>query len=91
MSIMTFRLENDIKNRLDAVVDKLGLNQSKIVRDAVVTKLEELEELASLLERVQANRTKKPIAELWKELGLESGDLRTGASGTVNTDLQAGR
>lgn len=91
MSILTFRLENDIKNRLDAVVDKLGLNQSKIVREAVVAKLEELEELAALLDRVQANRSKKPIAELWKELGLESGDLRTGASGSANTDLQADR
>ncbi|MGB4249013.1 MAG: ribbon-helix-helix protein, CopG family [Pseudohongiellaceae bacterium] len=91
MSILTFRLENDIKNRLDAVVDKLGLNQSKIVREAVVAKLEELEELAALLDRVQANRSKKPIAELWKELGLESGDIRTGASGSANTDLQADR
>lgn len=91
MSILTFRLENDIKNRLDAVVDKLGLNQSKIVREAVVAKLEELEELAALLDRVQANRSKKPIAELWKELGLESGELRTGASGSANTDLQADR
>jgi len=91
MSILTFRLENDIKNRLDAVVDKLGLNQSKIVREAVVAKLEELEELAALLDRVQANRSKKPIAELWKELGLESGELRAGASGAANADLQADR
>ena len=91
MSILTFRLENDIKTRLDTVVDKLGLNQSKIVREAVVAKLEELEELAALLDRVQANRSKKPIAELWKELGLESGDLRTAASGSANADLQADR
>lgn len=91
MSILTFRLENDIKTRLDTVVDKLGLNQSKIVREAVVAKLEELEELAALLDRVQANRPRKPIAELWKELGLESGDIRTESSGTANADLQADR
>lgn len=91
MSIMTFRLENDLKNRLDTVVDKLGLNQSKIVRDAVVVKLEELEELVSLLDRVQANRSKKPIAELWKELGLESGELRATYSEIAKPDIQAER
>lgn len=91
MPIMTFRLENDIKKRLDTVVDKLGINQSKIVREAVVSKLEELEELAALLDRVQSNRPKKPIAELWKELGLESGELRTEPSNAANADVQADR
>ncbi|MDO9318534.1 MAG: DUF6290 family protein [Gammaproteobacteria bacterium] len=72
MSVMTFRLEDDIKTRLDTVVSKLGLNQSRIVRDALVAKLEELEEMVILMERVRANRPKRPIDELWKELGLDN-------------------
>ncbi|MEX0902648.1 MAG: DUF6290 family protein [Pseudohongiellaceae bacterium] len=71
MSMMTFRLEDDVKKRLDAVVNQLGLNQSKILRDAVIERLEELEEMAIIMERVKANRPKRPINELWKELGLE--------------------
>lgn len=70
MTVLTFRLEDDVKVRLDAVVQNLGLNQSKILRDAVVARLEELEEMTVVMERIKANRPKRPIDELWKELGL---------------------
>lgn len=70
MTVLTFRLEDDVKVRLDSVVDKLGLNQSKILRDAVIERLEELEELATVMDRIKANRPKRPINELWTELGL---------------------
>ena len=72
MSILTFRLEDEVKDRLDAVVNQLGLNQSKILRDAVIERLEELEEMAVLMQRVKAKRPKRSINELWKELGLEN-------------------
>jgi hypothetical protein len=55
---------------LDSVVQKLGLNQSKIVRDAVIERLVELEEMAVVMERIKANRPKRPITEFWAELGL---------------------
>lgn len=70
MGVLTFRLEDEVKDRLDAVVNQLGLNQSKILRDAVIERLEELEEMAVVMERVKAKRPKRPINELWKELGL---------------------
>ena len=72
MTVMTFRIEDDVKNRLDIVVQKLGLNQSKILRDAVIERLIELEEMAEVMDRLKANRQKRPINELWKELGLEN-------------------
>ncbi len=72
MTVLTFRLEDDVKVRLDAVVEKLGLNQSKILRDAVIARLEELEEMTVVMERIKANRPKRPIDELWKELGLDN-------------------
>ena len=71
MSTLTFRLEDDVKARLDVVVNELGLNQSKILRDAVIERLEELEEIVVIMERVKKNRPKRPIDELWKELGLD--------------------
>jgi RHH-type transcriptional regulator, rel operon repressor / antitoxin RelB len=71
MSVVTFRIEKDVKARLDAVVEQLGLNQSKILRDAVIERLEELEEMALIMERIRANRPKRPINELWKALELE--------------------
>ncbi len=70
MGVLTFRLEDDVKTRLDEVVNQLGLNQSQVLRDAVLARLEELEEMAVLMERVKAKRGKRPINELWKELGL---------------------
>lgn len=71
MTVMTFRLEDEVKGRLDKVVNKLGLNQSKILRDAVIERLDELEELAVVMDRLKANRPKRPINELWKELGMD--------------------
>lgn len=70
-NIVTFRIEDELKTRLDEVVKKLGLNQSKFFRDAVVERLEELEEVVVLMERVKANRSRRPIDELWKELGMD--------------------
>ena len=72
MTVLTFRLEDDVKVRLDAVVEQLGLNQSKILRDAVIARLEELEEMTVVMERIKANRPKRPIDELWRELGLDN-------------------
>ena len=72
MSTLTFRLEDDVKARLDMVVNELGLNQSKILRDAVIERLEELEEIVIIMERVKNSRPKMPINELWKKLGLDN-------------------
>lgn len=69
---VSFRVEEDVHSRLVAATDKLGLNASKVFRDALVEKLEELEELAVVYERLKQNRQKKPIAELWGELGLDN-------------------
>jgi predicted DNA-binding protein len=72
MSVVTFRIEEEYKQRLDAVVDQLGLNQSKILREVVVERLEELEEMVVIMERLKSNRPRRPVDELWKELGMEN-------------------
>ena len=68
---VSFRIEQNIHSRLVSATDKLGLNASKVFRDALEEKLEELEELVIVSERLKQNRKRKPISELWSELGLE--------------------
>ena len=46
-------------------------NASKVFRDALIEKLEELEELFIVSDRLKQKRKRKPIAELWNELGLD--------------------
>lgn len=69
---VSFRVEEEVHSRLVAAADKLNLNASKVFRDALVEKLEELEELVIVYDRLKKNRKKKPIAELWGELGLDN-------------------
>lgn len=69
---VSFRVDEEVHDRLMAATDKLGLNASKVFRDALIDKLEELEELAIVYERLKQNRPKKPINELWSELGLDN-------------------
>ena len=69
---VSFRVDEEVHNRLMSATNKLGLNTSKVFRDALIDKLEELEELAIVYERLKQNRPKKPIEELWSELGLDN-------------------
>lgn len=69
---VSFRVGEDVHSRLVAATDKLGLNTSRIFRDALLDKLEELEELMIVSERLKKNRKRKPIDKLWSELGLDN-------------------
>jgi predicted DNA-binding protein len=70
---MSFRVEQGVHERFVAATAKLGINGSQVLREALIEKVEELEELATLAERLKQKqkRKKKPIAELWKSLGLD--------------------
>lgn len=69
---MSFRVENDVHQRFISATAKLGMNASQILRDALTEKVEELEELATVAERLKKNRKRKPINELWNDLGLDN-------------------
>lgn len=71
---VSFRIDESVHLRMNSAIDALGLNAGKIFREALVEKPEELEELAVVAKRLKENRPKKPIAELWKELGLDDND-----------------
>lgn len=68
---MSFRIESDMHQRFMNATSKLGMNGSQVLRDALADKVEELEELATVAERLKKNRKKKPISELWTDLGLD--------------------
>ncbi|MEZ5935926.1 MAG: ribbon-helix-helix protein, CopG family [Alphaproteobacteria bacterium] len=45
MASLTFRVNDQTKERFDRLVDELGLNRSHVLRDAISEKLQELEAL----------------------------------------------
>lgn len=45
MASLTFRVNDQTKERFDRLVDELGLNRSHVLRDAISGKLQELEAL----------------------------------------------
>ncbi|MGI9420813.1 MAG: nucleotidyltransferase domain-containing protein [Geminicoccaceae bacterium] len=45
MASLTFRVNDQTKERFDKLVDELGLNRSHVLRDAISGKLQELEAL----------------------------------------------
>lgn len=46
MASITFRTEEQLRRRFDRLVDALGLNRSRVLREAMTAKIEELEALA---------------------------------------------
>lgn len=46
MASITFRIEEQLRQRFDRLVDTLGLNRSHVLREALSAKIEELEALA---------------------------------------------
>ena len=70
MKTISIRIDDDVKQRWDRLADEYGLNQSRLMRDAILDKLEELEDFYVVKER-----TKEPLVaieddEVWKRLGL---------------------
>jgi predicted nucleotidyltransferase len=51
---ITFRIEERLRQRLDRLVETLGLNRSHILREAMTAKIEELEALARHKRRLAA-------------------------------------
>lgn len=71
MKTVSVRLDDEIKARWETLAQAHGLNQSQLMRDAIVDKLEELEDFYIVKSRVEKDFS--PIAddEVWKRLGLD--------------------
>lgn len=69
MKTVSLRLDEDVKARWDKLSRAHGLNASKLMRDAIVDRLEELEDFYVVQARLTTPFTPVPNDEVWKELG----------------------
>lgn len=71
MKTISIRIDEDVKSRWDRLADEHGLNQSRLMREAIVEKLEELEDFYVVKARTKEPFTPIPNEEVWRRLGLE--------------------
>lgn len=71
MKTISIRIDEDVKSRWDRLADEHGLNQSRLMREAIVEKLEELEDFYVVKSRTQEPFTPIPNEEVWRRLGFE--------------------
>lgn len=71
MASLSIRVDDDIKARWDHLSDEQGLNASHLMRQAIIEKLEELEDFYVVRKRLSEPFEPIPDKDVWKELGLE--------------------
>lgn len=74
MKTVSVRVDEDIKARWDALARAHGLNQSQLMREAIVNKLEELEDFYVVMERTSQPYETIPHDEVLRRLGLNDVD-----------------
>lgn len=70
--MMAIRLDTQIEQELDRIAKLRGSNRSAVVREAILQYLEDNEDLALVQEAETLANRSKPLAQLRKELGLDS-------------------
>lgn len=71
MATLSIRIDDDIKARWQKLSEDHGLNQSHLFREAIIEKLEELEDFYIVRERLAHPHETVSNSTVWKELGLE--------------------
>ena len=70
MKTVSIRIDDEIKQRWDALADLHGLNASHLMRQAITDKLEELEDFYVIRERLNEPFEPVPNDAVWKKLGI---------------------
>lgn len=72
--MLAVRLDADLEARLDAVAKRTGRSKSHYVREALIEKIEELEDIALLEEALRDPDAGKTISmeQMRRELGLDA-------------------
>jgi RHH-type transcriptional regulator, rel operon repressor / antitoxin RelB len=70
--MFAIRLDPELEQSLDAVVKATGRTRSAIVREALLRYLEDMEDSELAEAAYREMRNAKPLAELRRELGLDS-------------------
>ena len=70
MATLSIRIDDDIKSRWNDLAQAHGLNQSELYRQAIVEKLEELEDFYVVRERLSKPFQSVSNDDVWKDLGI---------------------
>jgi RHH-type transcriptional regulator, rel operon repressor / antitoxin RelB len=68
---MSIRIDEDVKLRWEKLAQSHGLNPSRLMREAIIEKLEELEDFYVVRARTSEPFEPVPSADVWKRAGLE--------------------
>lgn len=71
MATVSIRIDDDTKTRWNTLAKAHGLNQSELFRQAIIDKLEELEDFYIVRERLNKPFETISNEDVWKELGIE--------------------
>jgi predicted DNA-binding protein len=71
MATVSIRIDDDTKSRWNRLAQAHGLNQSELFRQAIIDKLEELEDFYIVRERLSQPFTSSSNDDVWKDLGIE--------------------
>lgn len=69
MKTISLRVEEATKERWDRLSKQYGLNQSSLMREAIIDKLEELEDFYALKKRISTPFEPVDNDQVWKQLG----------------------
>ncbi len=70
--MLAIRLDEQIEQELDMLAKIRGSNRSAVVREAILQYLEDNEDLVLAKQAKAGSKGSKPLAQLRKELGLDS-------------------
>lgn len=70
--MLAIRLEDSLIEAIDAIAKYKHTNRSSIIREAIIRYLEDIEDLELVKEALKKMTSKRSIADLRKELGLDS-------------------
>ncbi len=70
--MLAIRLDKQIEHELDILAKTKGTNRSAVVREAILRYLEDNEDLQAAKEAEALTESSKSLAQLRRELGLDS-------------------
>jgi predicted DNA-binding protein len=71
MTTITLAIDDRIKERLDDLARRYGVNQAQLLQEALLEKIEELEDHQLVIERINRPHEVIENRQVWKELDLE--------------------
>lgn len=70
MKTLSVRIDDDIKSRWERLAAAHGLNQSQLMREAIIERLEELEDFYAVQSRLSQPFESVSNDEAWRRLGF---------------------